>query len=79
MKNNLKSLRGDAEMTLEHLAQCVGSSKSYIYELERGKSKPTLPIAYAIAKVLCVSVYEVWPDETKIVEEVIRVRRVVSR
>jgi len=72
-------LRGEGDMTLQQLADAVGSSKSYIWELERGTSNPTLPLAYAIAKVLCATVYEVWPDTTEIVEEFIRVRRVVSR
>lgn len=77
MKNNLKVFRENALLTLQELADMYGGTKSHCWALEKGTSNPTLPTAYAIAKVLDKTVYMIWPDETKIIEETVTVRRVV--
>jgi len=77
MNNNLKTFRESAKLTLQELADMYGGTKSHCWALEKGTSAPTLPTAYAIAKVLGRSVYMIWPDETKIIEETVTVRRVV--
>ena len=76
MKNNLKLFREQANLTLQELADMYGGTKSHCWALEKGTSMPTLPTAYAIACVLDMTVYEIWPDETEIVTETITVRRV---
>ncbi len=76
MKNQLKVFRGQAKLTLQGLADMYGGTKSHCWALEKGTSTPTLTTAYAIAKVLGKSVYMIWPDETKIIEETVIVRRV---
>lgn len=79
MKNNLKQARQDAGLTLQSLGDACGLSKSHLHDLEKETgSAPTLPTAYAIACVLGKSVYDIWPDETQVVEETIVVRRVVG-
>ena len=76
MKNNLKLYRTQANLTLQELAEMYGGTKSHCHALENGTSSPTLNTAYAIACVLDMTVYEIWPDNTNIVEETVIIRRV---
>jgi len=78
MDNNLKQLREQCGFSLQELADMYGGSKANYWALENGKSSPTLTTAYSIACVFDVSVYEIWPDNTKIVEETKVVRKVVN-
>ena len=75
MKNNLKSLRNAAGLSLEELATLCRMTKGGIWELEKG-ANPSLRRAYIISTVLDLPVYEIWPDETEIIEETITLRRV---
>lgn len=78
MKNNLKQIRKKAKLTLDELAKACNTSKSSIHGIEdQNGTAPKITTAYAIAKVLNKSVYDIWPDETKIVEETFTVRTVV--
>lgn len=53
----LKSRRSALGMTLEDVADATGSSKSYVWELESGKSyKMGLPLAARFALVLSMNV-----------------------
>lgn len=76
--NNLKTIRKQEDLSLAGLGQLCGISKSHVYELERG-SEPRIGTAYAVAKALDVSVYDIWPDSTEVIEEIVTVRRVVKR
>jgi len=76
MDNCLKQLRNDAGHTLQSLGDMCGISKAHMHDLENGRSCPTLRTAYAISKVLDKSVYQIWFDKTKVVEETITIRRV---
>lgn len=76
MRNNIKKYREQSNLTFQELADMYGGTKSHIWALEKGTSSPTLPTAYAMAKVLNVTVYDLWPDETEIIEETIIVRRI---
>jgi len=76
--NNLKELRHEAGLTLQALGDLCGFSKVTMHNLEGGQS-PRLEAAYRIAKVLGVSVYSVWPDNTEIIIETITVRRCVIK
>lgn len=76
MKNYLKNIRIGQGFTLENLSKMTGISKGYLCDLEKGKNKPTLRTAYALCNVLSMSVYDIWPDTTEIVEETITIRRV---
>ncbi len=80
MNNNLKQFRTDASMTLQSLGDAVGSSKTYMHDLESESSPvPGLLLAYKLAKVLDKTVYDIWPDTVEIVEETIILRRVKIR
>ncbi len=76
MNSNLKKLRNKAGLSLQKLGDMCGRSKAQIHQLEKNPSSPTLKTAYLLAKVLDVSVYEIWIDDTEISEEIIVVRRV---
>lgn len=80
MKGNLKRFRKDAGFTLQFLGDMCGISKSHMYDLEQQDGCcPTLTTAYAIAKVLDKSVYDVWPDTAEIIEETITIRKIKIR
>jgi transcriptional regulator with XRE-family HTH domain len=45
--------------TLERAAEEIGCSKSYVWELENGKSEPSLRIAAKIAKAYAVDLNQI--------------------
>jgi len=59
--NNVKQFRNSRKMTLEQVAEKAGTSKSYIYEIERFTSTPNIQLAYRIAKALKTPVTKVFP------------------
>lgn len=64
--NNLKVIRTSIGITQEHLAKKIGTSKSYICELESGKIKdPSLGRARAIAYYLGVDINSIFPSKEK--------------
>jgi len=76
--NELKIIRKQRELSLQKLGDMCGRSKAQLHQLEQDNANPTLATAYRVAKVLDCSVYDIWPDTTKIVEETVIVRRVLS-
>ena len=78
MTNNLQTMRKAKKMTLECMAQATDSSKSYIWDLENNNTKPSIYKAYAIAGVLGVSVYDIFPDPWEYEEKVITTRAIVN-
>jgi Predicted transcriptional regulators len=79
VKNNLKQFRTEAGLSLQGLGDLCGISRPHLHDLEKETgSAPKITTAYAIAKVLEKSVYDIWPDTTKVVEKTVIVRRVVS-
>ena len=52
----LRSRRESLGMSLEDVAQAVGSSKSYMYEIERGKSEPGFLMAIRLSVALQTSI-----------------------
>lgn len=48
----IKARRHELRFTQAHLAKAVGTAQSYIAEIERGKSKPSLPMLSRIAGAL---------------------------
>jgi DNA-binding XRE family transcriptional regulator len=74
--NHLKELREKAGLSLQGLADCLGCSKTNIWELEKATANPTLKTAYSIAAVLDVPVIDIWTPQVQVVEETITVRRI---
>ncbi len=77
MRSNLRDLRIDANLTLKELADLSGLSKGQISQLETGVANPRLNTAYAISTVLGVSITDIWPNDLKVEETTITVRRLV--
>ena len=59
----LLSLREEAELTQEQLAEKVGLQPNSIYRYEIGERKMNLPTAIRVAKVLKVSITRLVPEE----------------
>jgi transcriptional regulator with XRE-family HTH domain len=54
----VRNHRKEEGLTLEKLAKLVGTSKSHIFEIEKGKTMPSLVIAARIAQALDVSLQQ---------------------
>lgn len=54
--NNIRTLRKKHKLTLQQLADKIPTSKSYIWEIEKGVSVPSVLIAANIAKALKTTV-----------------------
>jgi putative transcriptional regulator len=63
LKNNIRRLRFDRNMTQEELALRVGVSRQTIMSIERGATNPSVLLAYKIALALQAPVTEVFSME----------------
>jgi len=77
--NNLKMLRENNAYSLQDLAELCGVSKPQLHVLEKPDANPTLLTAYKIASVFDVRVTDIWPNNFKVIETTIKVRRVVGK
>lgn len=62
MKNRLKEIRNEKCMTALELAMKIGTSENYIYMLEAGRKKPSIDIAFKIARILNRNIEEIWEE-----------------
>ncbi|MGV3465024.1 MAG: helix-turn-helix transcriptional regulator [Heyndrickxia sp.] len=60
MKNRIKELRKELDMTQEDLSQKVGVSRQSIIAIESGKYNPSLELAYNIAKTFECKIEDVF-------------------
>lgn len=60
MKNRVKELRENNNMTQEKLGEMVGVSRITIISIEKGKYNPSLMLAYKIAKIFNLAIEEVF-------------------
>lgn len=60
--NKIKEIRKEKKITLQELADIVGTSKTNIWQIEAGINEPGINKAYAIANALKVSVFRIWPN-----------------
>ncbi len=63
MKNNVRAIRQDKNLTLEQLAKLAGTSKSYIWDLETNEANPSIKLVYRISNALDSTIGEVFPDD----------------
>lgn len=63
MKNRLRVLRAEKEMTQAQLADETGVSRQTINAIEKGKFDPSLPLAFKIARLFNLSIEEIFEDE----------------
>lgn len=62
MKNRIKVLRAENDMTQAQLAEKVEVSRQTINAIEKGKFDPSLPLAFKIAKLFSKKIEEVFLD-----------------
>lgn len=63
MKNRIKVLRAERDMTQAQLAEEVDVSRQTINAIEKGKFDPSLPLAFRIARLFGLSVEDIFQDE----------------
>ncbi len=64
MENNLAAVRYELNLSLRELAKKSGISWTHIAKIESGERTPTVPVAYALCRVLGKTIYEVFPDQS---------------
>lgn len=63
MKNKIKILRAEHELTQADLAEKVDVSRQTINAIEKGKFDPSLPLAFKISKLFNMSIEEIFQNE----------------
>lgn len=64
MKNRLRVLRAERELSQEALAKLAGVSRQTINAIEKEKYDPSLPLAFKLARLFELQIEEVFiPDE----------------
>lgn len=66
LKNAIRRLRFERNMTQEELALRTGVSRQTIMSIERGRTNPSVLLAYKIASALGVDITEVFMMEGKL-------------
>lgn len=60
MKNRLKVLRAEKDMTQADLAHSLGVSRQTINAIEKGKFDPSLPLAFKMSKLFELAIEEIF-------------------
>jgi len=63
MKNRLKVLRAENDLTQADLADKLGVSRQTINAIEKGKFDPSLPLAFKISNLFKMSIEEIFQQE----------------
>jgi putative transcriptional regulator len=66
MKNRIRVLRAEHEMTQEQLAELVGVTRNTIISMEKNKYCPSLKLGYRIAHVFGVGIDDVFTYEENV-------------
>ncbi len=62
MKNKLKVLRAERDMTQADLADSLAVSRQTINAIEKGKFDPSLPLAFKISKLFKLPIEEIFSN-----------------
>ena len=63
MKNKLKVLRAERDMTQADLANLLAVSRQTINAIEKGKFDPSLPLAFIMSKLFQLSIEAIFENE----------------
>ncbi|MCL1066874.1 helix-turn-helix transcriptional regulator [Shewanella olleyana] len=63
MKNRLKVLRAEHDLTQAQLAERLNVSRQTINAIEKGKFDPSLPLAFKAARLFKLSIEDIFQDE----------------
>ncbi|MCB9361380.1 MAG: helix-turn-helix transcriptional regulator [Flavobacteriales bacterium] len=62
MKNKLKVLRAERDMTQADLADSLAVSRQTINAIEKGKFDPSLPLAFKISKLFELPIEDIFDN-----------------
>ncbi len=63
MKNRIKVLRAERDMTQEQLAELVGVTRNTIISIEKDKYCPSLKLGFRIARIFGIGINDVFTYE----------------
>lgn len=63
MKNRIKVLRAERDMTQEQLAELVGVTRNTIISIEKDKYCPSLKLGFRIANIFGIGIDEIFTYE----------------
>jgi putative transcriptional regulator len=63
VKNRLKVLRAERDWTQADLAAALDVSRQTVNAIETGKYDPSLPLAFRMARLLGLSIEEIFLDD----------------
>lgn len=63
MKNRLKVLRAEHDLTQEQLANALEVSRQTMNAIEKGKFDPSLPLAFKISRFFKQPIENIFQDE----------------
>lgn len=63
MKNRMPALRAERAWTQAEVAQQLGVSRQTINAIETGKFDPSLPVAFALARLFGLTIEQIFSDE----------------
>jgi putative transcriptional regulator len=63
MKNKLKVLRAQFDLTQGDLAEKLDVSRQTVNAIEKGKFDPSLPLAFKISRLFNLTIEEIFEDE----------------
>lgn len=63
MKNTIRALRTERGWSQAALADQLGVSRQSVNAIETGKYDPSLPLAFAIARLFETSIEDIFDDE----------------
>ncbi len=63
MKNRIKVLRAERDMTQADLAEAAEVSRQTINAIEKGKFDPSLPLAFTLARIFNRTIEEIFGDQ----------------
>jgi putative transcriptional regulator len=58
MKNRVREIRQEKDMTQQELADAIGVTRQTIASLENGRYSPSIVVAYRITKILGYKIIE---------------------
>ena len=65
MKNRLRVLRAELDLSQAELAERLGVSRQTVNAIENGKYDPSLPLAFSIARTFNRHIEEIFVSEEK--------------
>jgi putative transcriptional regulator len=63
MKNRLKVLRAERDLTQAQLSEALAVSRQTINAIEKGKFDPSLPLAFKISRLFGLPIEAIFQDE----------------